>query len=41
MVALVTGGASGLGEATVKKLVSQNVKVVICDLNDKRGKELA
>jgi NAD(P)-dependent dehydrogenase (short-subunit alcohol dehydrogenase family) len=40
-VALVTGGASGLGEATVRKLVSEGGRVVIVDLNADRGKKLA
>ena len=40
-VGLVTGGASGLGEATVRKLVSQGARVVIVDLNADRGKKLA
>ena len=40
-VALVTGGASGLGEATVRQLVSQGGRVVIVDLNGERGKALA
>lgn len=39
--ALVTGGAGGLGEATVRKLTSLGTKVVIADLNDERGKALA
>ncbi len=39
--ALVTGGASGLGEATVRMLVSQGANVVILDLNDERGNALA
>ncbi|MGX9134139.1 SDR family NAD(P)-dependent oxidoreductase [Rummeliibacillus sp. JY-2-4R] len=38
-VAIVTGGASGLGEATVAKLVEKGAKVVIFDLNEERGKE--
>ena len=40
-VALVTGGASGLGEATVRQLVSEGGRVVIVDLNAERGKKLA
>jgi NAD(P)-dependent dehydrogenase (short-subunit alcohol dehydrogenase family) len=40
-VVLVTGGASGLGEATVRRLVSQGGRVVIVDLNAERGKQLA
>ena len=39
--ALVTGGASGLGESTARLLASRGVKVVIADLNDDRGKTLA
>ncbi len=40
-VALVTGGASGLGEATVRRLVAAGAKAVIVDLNDERGQALA
>jgi NAD(P)-dependent dehydrogenase (short-subunit alcohol dehydrogenase family) len=39
--ALVTGGASGLGEATVRMLVAQGAKVTILDINDKTGNALA
>jgi NAD(P)-dependent dehydrogenase (short-subunit alcohol dehydrogenase family) len=35
--ALVTGGASGLGEATVRLLVSAGAGVVVLDLNKERG----
>lgn len=38
--ALVVGGAGGLGEATVRKLVSCGAKVVVADLADDKGKEL-
>jgi len=40
-VALVTGGASGLGEATVRQFVSRGGSAVIVDLNAERGKALA
>ena len=39
--AIVTGGASGLGEATARALSARGVKVVLADLNDERGAALA
>jgi len=39
--AVVTGGASGLGEATARELSARGVKVVLADLNDERGATLA
>lgn len=39
--AIVTGGASGLGEATAMALAAAGVKVAIFDLNAERGEELA
>src|SRR5579863_8843479 len=38
---IVTGGASGLGEATARELSARGVKVVLADLNDERGAALA
>ena len=40
-VALVTGGGSGLGEATVRRLAGSRAAVVICDLASSRGKAIA
>ncbi|MCY1266646.1 putative oxidoreductase [compost metagenome] len=38
---VVTGGASGLGEATVRRFAAQGAKVAILDMNDSRGEALA
>jgi NAD(P)-dependent dehydrogenase (short-subunit alcohol dehydrogenase family) len=38
--ALVAGGASGLGEATVRRLHAGGANVVVADLNEERGAEL-
>ncbi len=40
-VAIVTGGASGLGAATVKRFVGQGAKAAIFDVNDALGSALA
>jgi 3-hydroxyacyl-CoA dehydrogenase / 3-hydroxy-2-methylbutyryl-CoA dehydrogenase len=39
--ALVAGGASGLGEATVRRLHAGGAAVAIADLNEERGQALA
>jgi NAD(P)-dependent dehydrogenase (short-subunit alcohol dehydrogenase family) len=39
--ALVTGGASGLGEATVRALAARGAHVVVADLNEERGRNVA
>ena len=39
--AIVTGGASGLGEATVRRLAADGVRVVVVDLQDEKGHALA
>lgn len=41
LAAVVTGGASGLGLATVKALREQGVKVAIFDLNEETGEKAA
>ncbi len=39
--AVVSGGASGLGEATARVLAAAGAAVVIADLNENRGKQVA
>ncbi len=39
--AIVTGAASGLGEATARALAQAGAHVVVADLNDEAGKEVA
>jgi len=41
VVALVTGGASGLGEATVLELARNGARVVIVDMDAAKGEKLA
>ena len=38
---LVTGGASGIGEASARQLASAGSRVVIADLNEERGQAVA
>ncbi|MFB6296360.1 MAG: SDR family NAD(P)-dependent oxidoreductase [Halobacteriales archaeon] len=38
---VVTGGASGIGEATVEEFTRQGANVVVADLDDETGTELA
>jgi NAD(P)-dependent dehydrogenase (short-subunit alcohol dehydrogenase family) len=40
-VAVITGGASGLGEATARLLVAEGGKVVVADYGEERGKAVA
>src|SRR5580704_93327 len=39
--AIVTGGASGLGAATARKLASLGARVAVCDLNAKLAESVA
>ena len=39
-IALVTGGASGLGRGTVEHFVSKGCKVAILDINDEKANDL-
>lgn len=40
-VAIVTGGARGMGEATVRKFVEEGARVLIADIDDGQGEALA
>jgi len=40
-VAVITGGASGLGEATVRRFAGLGAKIAIFDMNDERGNAIA
>src|ERR1700750_2265788 len=40
-VAAVTGGASGIGEATVRRFVAEGASVAFCDRDGERGQRVA
>jgi NAD(P)-dependent dehydrogenase (short-subunit alcohol dehydrogenase family) len=40
-VAAVTGGASGIGEATVRRFVAEGARVAFCDRDGERGRRVA
>ena len=40
-VAIVTGGASGLGEATIRNLIKAGAKTAILDMDEARGRAIA
>ncbi|MFP6663304.1 MAG: SDR family NAD(P)-dependent oxidoreductase [Deltaproteobacteria bacterium] len=39
--ALITGGASGIGAASARKLAKLGARPLICDLNEEKGKAIA
>ena len=41
VAAVITGGASGLGEATARALAAKGVKVAIFDMNEQKGEAVA
>lgn len=40
-VALVTGGAAGIGEGTVRRFVAEGARCMVVDLDEERGRTLA
>jgi 3alpha(or 20beta)-hydroxysteroid dehydrogenase len=39
-VAVITGGASGMGAGTVRRFVGEGARVVVADVTDERGRAL-
>ena len=40
-VAVITGGASGIGAGTVERFIAEGAKCVVADIQEEAGKKLA
>lgn len=40
-VAIITGASQGMGEAHARRFVAEGARVVLTDINDERGQEIA
>ncbi len=40
-VCMIFGGATGIGAAAAKLFTQEGMRVVVCDINEQRGKQVA